>query len=219
MQKKKWLTLAIGLAMSSAVLAAEPPQVSMKTTLGEIIIELDQDKAPISVANFLGYVKSGYYKDTIFHRVIDGFMVQGGGFTQDLKPKPGVNPPIRSESRNGLKNNAYTIAMARMGNPNSASSQFYINVADNAGLDYPMPDGVGYTVFGRVIQGQQTVDKIKVLLVDDKQGFQNVPVKPVTITAVTILKKRIKVAPPAVPAPAEPAPETAAPAPQPEPVK
>jgi peptidyl-prolyl cis-trans isomerase A (cyclophilin A) len=229
MQKLNSLALA-AMLLTGAVHAAENPQVSMKTTLGEIILELDQEKAPISTANFMAYVKSGFYKDTIFHRVIDGFMIQGGGYTADLKTRQGLRPNIRSEAKNGLKNEAYTIAMARHNDPNSGQSQWFINVVDNPGLDYPLPDGNGYAVFGRVIQGKETVDKIKVLLVDDKPGFQNIPVIPVVVKSVTVLKTRIvPPPPPAPPAPpaeaqpqpaAEPAPaQPAQPAPTPDAVK
>jgi len=204
MQKLKGLALA-AMLLTGAVQAAENPQLSVKTTLGEIIVELDQEKAPVSTANFMAYVKSGFYKDTIFHRVIDGFMIQGGGYTADLKSKQGLRPTIKSEAKNGLRNEAYTLAMARHGDPNSGQSQWFINVVDNFGLDFPLPDGHGYAVFGRVIQGKETVDKIKVVLVDDKPGFQNIPVIPVVVKSVTVLKKRIVPPPP----PAPPAPEAA----------
>jgi len=225
--QKKWIALLAGLLIAGAAAAAENPQVSIKTNLGEIIVELDQEKAPITTANFLAYVKSDFYKDTIFHRVINGFMVQGGGYTVDLKSKQGLRPTIKSEEKNGLSNVAYSLAMARMDNPDSAQSQWFINVVDNYGLDYPNAKGHGYTVFGKVIQGKETVDKIKVLLVDDKPGFQNVPVHPVVIKSATVLKKRIVVPEPVAPTPAvmpapaqEPAPvQEPAPAQQPEPVK
>jgi peptidyl-prolyl cis-trans isomerase A (cyclophilin A) len=212
-------TMIAGLLLSGSVFAADP-QVSLKTTMGEIVLELNQQKAPKTTANFLAYVKSGFYKDLIFHRVIDGFMIQTGGYTKDLKGRP-TRPPIPSESKNGLLNVKYSVAMARMDNPNSATSQFFINVEDNAGLDYPNFDGVGYTVFGRVISGYEVVDKIKGVLVDDKTPiFQNVPVIPVVIKSATVLKKPIepKPAPGAQPAPqAEPQPEpAAAPAPAPQ---
>ncbi|GGC18838.1 peptidylprolyl isomerase [Pseudoduganella buxea] len=196
------------LLLSGAALAAGP-QVSLKTTAGEIVLELNQEKAPKTVANFLAYVKSGFYKDTIFHRVIDGFMIQGGGYTKDLKSKP-TRPPIPSESKNGLKNEQYSVAMARMDNPNSATSQFFINVANNEGLDYPNFDGVGYTVFGKVIQGQEVVDKIKGVLVDDKTPiFQNVPVTPIVVKSATILKTPIKRKAPEQPAQPEAATDNA----------
>lgn len=167
--------------------AADNPQVALKTTMGEIVVELDAEHAPRSTANFLQYVKSGFYKGTVFHRVIDGFMIQAGGYTEKLIDKPGVRKPIPSESKNGLSNKPYTLAMARTSDPNSATSQFFINVNDNAGLDYPGQDGTGYTVFGRVVQGQETVDKIKGVMVDDMRGMQNVPVTPVVIQSATVL--------------------------------
>lgn len=208
MQKLTRIAFAAGivtgalLASTGIALAADNPQVSIKTTLGEIVVELDQEKAPISTANFLAYVKSGFYKDTIFHRVINGFMVQGGGYTADMKPKMPLRPTIKSEAKNGLSNLAYTISMARHDSPDSGQSQWFINVVDNIGLDYPNARGHGYAVFGKVIQGKETVDKIKVLLVDDKPGFQNIPVIPVVVKSTTILKNRI--VPPAPPAPVEP---------------
>ncbi|WP_295993950.1 peptidylprolyl isomerase [Rugamonas sp.] len=196
----RFLALCAGVAISAAAAAAAvphpaaaadaAPQVALKTTMGDIVVELNHDKAPKSVDNFLQYVKSGYYKNTIFHRVIDGFMIQGGGFDKNLKQKP-TRKAIAGESQNGLKNDTYTIAMARTSDPNSATSQFFINVADNGALDYPGQDGYGYTVFGKVIKGQDVVDKIKGVLVDDKGMFQNLPVTPITITAVTVLKTPI----------------------------
>ncbi|MGX4640101.1 peptidylprolyl isomerase [Massilia sp. SYSU DXS3249] len=178
----------LAFSLSSAALAFENPQVSLKTSMGEIVVELDQENAPKSTANFLQYVKSGFYKGTVFHRVIDGFMIQAGGYTEKLVDKPGVRKPIPSESKNGLSNKPYTVAMARTDNPNSATSQFFINVNDNAGLDYPGQDGHGYTVFGRVVQGHETVDKIKAVVVDDIRGMQNVPVTPIVIQSATLLK-------------------------------
>jgi peptidyl-prolyl cis-trans isomerase A (cyclophilin A) len=193
----KLMTMFAGVALSGAALAAAPaastttPQVEIKTTMGDIVVELDHEKAPKSVDNFLGYVKSGFYKGTIFHRVIDGFMIQGGGFDEKLKQKK-VNKPVPIESQNGLTNVTYSLAMARTGDPNSATSQFFINVADNEALNYPGRDGFGYTVFGKVIQGQEVVDKIKGVLVDDKGIFQNIPVIPVVIKSATILKTPIQ---------------------------
>ncbi len=175
------------LMFSGAALAFENPQVSLKTTMGEIVIELDGEKAPKSTANFLQYVKSGFYKGTVFHRVITDFMIQAGGYTEKLVDKPGVRKPIASEAQNGLSNKPYTVAMARTGDPNSATSQFFINTNDNAGLDYPGMDGHGYAVFGRVVKGQETVDKIKNVMVDDVRGMQNVPVVPVVIQNASIL--------------------------------
>ncbi|HEU4843510.1 MAG TPA: peptidylprolyl isomerase [Burkholderiaceae bacterium] len=188
----KFMSLFAGVALSGAVLAADAtPQVSMKTTMGEIVVELDHDKAPKTVDNFLQYVKSGHYKGTIFHRVIDGFMIQGGGFDAKLKQKP-TKKPVQNEANNGLTNAPYTIAMARTADPHSATAQFFINVADNEALNYPGRDGFGYTVFGKVVKGQEVVDKIKGVLVDDKGMFQNVPVVPVVITSATILKTPVQ---------------------------
>ena len=198
----KLMTMFAGVALSGAALAAGPatkaavpasptPQVEIKTTMGDIVVELDREKAPKSVENFLGYVKSGFYKGTIIHRVIDGFMIQGGGFDEKLVQKK-TNKPVPIESQNGLTNVTYSLAMARTGDPNSATSQFFINVADNEALNYPGRDGFGYTVFGKVIQGQEVVDKIKGVLVDDKGIFQNIPVIPVVVKSATILKTPIQ---------------------------
>ena len=190
---QKLLTALAGLTLSAAVLAAPAaPQVELKTTMGDIVVELNRDKAPKTVDNFLNYVKSGFYNGTIFHRVIDGFMIQGGGYDEKLKGKP-VNKPVPIESNNGLSNTKYSLAMARMGDPNSATSQWFINVEDNTPLDYPGPDGSGgYTVFGKVVKGFETVDKIKGVLVDDKGIFQNIPVIPITVKSATILKTPIQ---------------------------
>ena len=188
---QKLMTALAGLTLSAAVLAA-PTQVELKTTMGDIVLELNREKAPKSVDNFINYVKSGFYKGTIFHRVIDGFMIQGGGYDEKLKGKP-VNKPVPIESNNGLSNVKYSLAMARMGDPNSATSQWFINVEDNTPLDYPGPDGSGgYTVFGKVVKGFETVDKIKGVLVDDKGIFQNIPVIPIVVKSATILKTPIQ---------------------------
>ena len=174
------------LTLSAAAFAADP-QVSLKTSMGEIVLELNQEKAPITVANFLKYVKSGFYKGTIFHRVIDGFMIQGGGMDAQFHGRK-TNKPIKNESNNGLSNEKYSVAMARESNPDSATSQFFINVVDNPGLDYPNMQGSGYTVFGKVVKGQDVVDKIKAVVVDDIHGLENVPITPVTIQSATVLK-------------------------------
>lgn len=193
----RFCTLFAGLTLGSAVVAAAPatpsatldttPHVALKTSMGEIVLELDQEKAPQSVANFLQYVNSGYYKGTVFHRVIDGFMIQGGGFDKNMKQKA-TKAPIKNEAQNGLQNVSYSIAMARTGDPHSATSQFFINVNNNGALDYPGRDGFGYTVFGKVIKGMDVVDKIKAVPVADKGPHQNVPVTPVVIESVTLLK-------------------------------
>jgi peptidyl-prolyl cis-trans isomerase A (cyclophilin A)/peptidyl-prolyl cis-trans isomerase B (cyclophilin B) len=175
------------LLLSTAAWAADP-QVSLKTSMGEIVLELDQEKAPRTVDNFLQYVKSGFYKGTIFHRVIDGFMIQAGGMDAQLHGRK-TRPPIKNESNNGLSNMPYTISMAREDHPDSATAQFFINVAENTGLDNPGPKGDGgYTVFGKVVQGQEVVDKIAKVLVDDVRGMQNVPVVPVVIKSATVIK-------------------------------
>ena len=183
----RFLTVFCGLTLSHAVLANEAPQVAINTSMGEIVVELDQEKAPKTVANFLTYVKSGHYKGTIFHRVIDGFMIQGGGMDAKLVQKK-TNKPVENEAKNGLKNVPYSLAMARTADPHSATSQFFINVAANESLDYPGRDGFGYTVFGKVVSGQDVVDKIKGVLVDDVRGQQNVPVIPIVIKGAAVVK-------------------------------
>ncbi len=167
--------------------AAQAPQVKLATSLGDIVLELDPAKAPKTVANFLQYVQDKHYDGTVFHRVIDGFMVQGGGFTANMAQKP-TRAPIALEASNGLKNDTYTVAMARTGNPDSATSQFFINVKDNAMLNAPQPDGHGYAVFAKVVQGQDVVDKIRAVPTGSKGGMQDVPTTPVTITSATVLK-------------------------------
>jgi cyclophilin family peptidyl-prolyl cis-trans isomerase len=176
------LTLA-GAAGTAAAAAADAPRVSLKTSMGEIVLELYPEKAPKSVENFLQYVKNGHYNGTIFHRVIDGFMIQGGGFDKNMKQKP-TRAPIENEAKNGLKNEPYTLAMARTSDPHSASAQFFINVKNNSFLDYPGQDGWGYAVFGKVIKGMDVVDKIK--LVPTAGG--DVPTKPVVIESASIIK-------------------------------
>ncbi|MBU0677557.1 MAG: peptidylprolyl isomerase [Verrucomicrobia bacterium] len=159
----------------------ENPVVILKTTKGDITIELNQEKAPLSVANFLQYVDSGHYNGTIFHRVIDGFMIQGGGFTEDIVQKP-TRAPVKNEASNGLKNEAGSIAMARTPAPDSATCQFFINVVKNAGLDYPSPDGHGYAVFGKVVDGMDVVNAIKSAKTGFKKGMQDVPIETIEIT-------------------------------------
>jgi peptidyl-prolyl cis-trans isomerase A (cyclophilin A) len=185
----RFLTVFCGLTLSTAVLAqdAPAPQVKLSTTMGDITLELNPEKAPKTVANFLHYVKTGHYKGLIFHRVIDGFMIQTGGMDAKMVTKK-TTMPVKNESMNGLTNVTYSVAMARTANPDSATSQFFINVADNTGLDYPGRDGFGYTVFGKVIAGQEVVDKIKGVVVDDLKGQQNVPVVPIVIKSATLVK-------------------------------
>ncbi len=181
----------IGLVMVGAwglpAHAQAATSVQFQTSAGDFIIELNAEKAPKTVENFLQYVNDKHYEGTIFHRVIDGFMVQGGGFTAAMAQKP-TRGPIALEASNGLRNDRGTIAMARSGNPNSATSQFFINVVDNAGLNAPQPDGFGYAVFGKVSSGMETIDKIRTLPTGNKSGMQNVPLTPITINAVRLLK-------------------------------
>lgn len=156
----------------------------MKTSRGAIRIELDDAKAPITTKNFLSYVDSGFYDGTIFHRVISNFMIQGGGFTPDMKQKK-TQSPIQNEWRNGLKNVRGAISMARLGgDPDSASSQFFINVVDNAFLDRPQPDGAAYAVFGKVTEGLDVVDAIKSVKTTTKSGHQDVPAEAVEIISI-----------------------------------
>lgn len=159
--------------------------VTLETTQGTITLAIDDQKAPISAANFLSYVDSGHYDGTIFHRVIDGFMIQGGGFTPDMKQKnPGAT--IKNEWKNGLKNKRGTLAMARLGgNPDSATCQFFINVKDNDFLDQPQPDGAAYAVFGSVTSGMDVVDKIKATKTGTRGFHQDVP-----LSAITIIKAK-----------------------------
>ncbi|MFN0315437.1 MAG: peptidylprolyl isomerase [Burkholderiales bacterium] len=157
--------------------------VNLHTNFGVICIELDAEKAPVTVANFLEYVRSGFYANTVFHRVIDGFMIQGGGFEPGMKEKTsGAN--IKNEAANGLKNSAYTVAMARTPDPHSASSQFFINATDNDFLDYraPTPQEFGYCVFGKVVAGTDVVDQIKKVKTGTKGFHRDVPVDDVVIT-------------------------------------
>lgn len=192
MLKRLSLALLFLLALGTAAFAAEKnPVVLIETSMGDIKAELFADKAPISVKNFLEYAKSGYYKDTVFHRVIPGFMVQGGGLTAALQPKPGDRPPIKNEAGNGLFNDRKTLSMARTGVVDSATAQFFINVANNDFLNHrdETPGGFGYAVFGQVIDGMDVVDAM-VAAPQKRQNsvFQNVPVTPIVIKSVKILK-------------------------------
>jgi peptidyl-prolyl cis-trans isomerase B (cyclophilin B) len=167
---------------------AKNPRVALATTKGKIVIELDAQKAPKTVENFLSYVRSGHYDGTVFHRVIDGFMVQGGGFSADMTQKPG-KPPIQNEADNGLQNARGTLAMARTSDPHSASSQFFINLVDNKFLNHTGKNaqGWGYAVFAKVVEGMDVVDAIAKVPTGSKGGHQNVPVEPVTVTKATVL--------------------------------
>lgn len=179
---------AAALALSMPAFA-QSPRVELKTSQGAIVVELDQEKAPKTVENFLEYVKAGHYNGTIFHRVITDFMIQGGGFAAGMKQKP-TRAPIAIESKNGLKNDRGTIAMARTMDPNSATSQFFINVVDNGMLNYPGGDGFGYTVFGKVVQGMDVVDAIRKVKTGNAGGHQNVPTEDVVIQAATIVSAK-----------------------------
>jgi cyclophilin family peptidyl-prolyl cis-trans isomerase len=174
-------------ALSLNAHAAGAPRVSLKTSMGEIVLELDQKKAPKTVENFLKYVKKGQYNGTIFHRVMSNFMIQGGGFDAEMNEKP-TSGNVENEAKNGLKNETYTIAMARRSDPHSASAQFFINVKDNDMLDYPGQDGWGYAVFGKVIKGSDVVEKIKAVPVGNRGQHQNVPLTPVVIESAKVLK-------------------------------
>lgn len=179
-------TFLLGLLLSLNLFAAEAAKstvVVMSTSMGTIEIELNDEKAPITVKNFLKYVDQRHYDGLIFHRVINGFMIQGGGYNEKMEEKK-TNAPIKLESRNGLKNQTGTIAMARTGEPDSATSQFFINVNDNSSLDYPQPDGHGYAVFGKVISGMHVVENIKKVRTGNLNGHQNVPMDVVKITSI-----------------------------------
>ena len=177
---------AAALATALPALAADP-KVKFVTTDGDFVVELYPDKAPKTVANFLQYVNDKHYDGTVFHRVIDGFMIQGGGMDANLNEKP-TRAPISLEASNGLKNDRGTIAMARTGNPNSATSQFFINVVNNDMLNAPKPDGHGYAVFGKVVKGMDVVDKIRAVATGNRGMHQNVPTTPVTILSATEIK-------------------------------
>ena len=161
--------------------------VKLHTSKGVITLQLDAEKAPVTVKNFLEYVNSGFYNGTIFHRVIGNFMIQGGGFEPGMIQKK-ANAPIKNEAANGLKNDKYTVAMARTGDPNSATAQFFINVKDNDFLNYPGQDGWGYCVFGKVVEGQEVVDAIRSVKTGNRSGFQDVPVEDVVITDAEVVK-------------------------------
>jgi peptidyl-prolyl cis-trans isomerase A (cyclophilin A) len=199
--KPSTLLLAAALALGSATAVAQAPapspgpspapapapRVALDTTQGRIVIELAPQQAPKTVENFLAYVKAGHYDGTVFHRIIPTFMIQAGGFTADMKERA-TRPPIPLESQNGLKNVRGAVSMARRPDPNSATSQFFINVADNPRLDYPSPDGNGYAVFGKVVEGMDVVDKIKDTPTESRGPHQNVPVTPVTIKSARVVK-------------------------------
>jgi cyclophilin family peptidyl-prolyl cis-trans isomerase len=174
------------LGLGASVQAADPVLVQFETSAGAFIVQLDPERAPLSVENFLKYVNEGFFTGTIFHRVVSGFVIQGGGYTSDLKLKP-PHPGVPNEAGNGLSNRRGTIAMARTGAPHSADSQFYINLADNVTLD-PKPTRWGYAVFGEVIQGMEVIDDIGHRLTGVKDGMADVPVEPVVIQKASFLK-------------------------------
>ena len=187
MMKKLLQRLAfLCLAAAAPLTWAANPVIEIQTSAGKMTAELYQDKAPKSVANFLQYVKEGFYKDTVFHRVIPNFMIQGGGFDLKMSQKP-TRPPVENEAKNGLKNDRGTLAMARTSNPHSATAQFFINHKDNGFLNFPGQDGWGYTVFGKVTQGLDVLDKIaSVPTGNHPSGHRDVPLTPVVIQSITV---------------------------------
>ncbi|HEV3106795.1 MAG TPA: peptidylprolyl isomerase [Trinickia sp.] len=193
--KSFWLALGSAALIANAPAFAQTaadtaahPVVLLKTSQGDIRVELYPEKAPKTVANFLDYVNAGQYSGTIFHRVIPGFMIQGGGYTASYAEKP-TRAPIALESRTGLKNAAGAIAMARTSDPNSATAQFFINTVDNAGLDYPNPDGNGYAVFGKVVSGMDVVKKIEATPTTTRGPMANVPQTQVVIESARVVSK------------------------------
>src|SRR5688572_20126446 len=207
--KKPSLLLAVaGLMLSFVTQAVSAERVRVTTNLGAFVIELQRDRAPLTVENFLGYVRSGYYTNTLFHRVIANFVIQGGGVGPDYKAKP-VNKPIANEAGNGLKNLRGTVGLARASGAHSGDCQFYVNVADNADLD-PLPTRWGYAVFGRVIEGMEVVDRISVSPTGAAGPFkQEAPLAPVVIQKIELLTDTGAPAPAATPAPATTAPPPA----------
>ena len=181
------MTIAGG---AQARVEKKKPMVKLTTNMGVIVLELDAEKAPETTANFLSYVKDGFYNDVIFHRVIPGFMIQGGGLDENMKEKP-TKGSIRNEADNGLKNEPYTVAMARTQDPHSASAQFFINVADNKFLNHAAktPQGWGYAVFGKVVEGKDVVDKIAAVPTGRKGFFDDAPLKPVIIEKAEVVEK------------------------------
>lgn len=177
--------LAVALALAACT-SAFAQKVTLATSLGDVVIELNAAKAPKTVDNFLQYVKAGQYDGTVFHRVIENFMIQGGGYAADMKEKP-TRAPIPLEARNGLSNSRGTVAMARTSDPNSATAQFFINVQDNTFLDAAQAaDGQGYAVFGKVIKGMDVVDRIRAVPTGNRGMHQNVPLQPVSIIKATV---------------------------------
>ena len=188
---RKHLIAFVALATTALSALAANPMVELKTNQGEIVVEVFADKAPKSAENFVQYVKDGHYNGTVFHRVIDGFMIQGGGFDADMKQKS-TRAPIENEAKNGLKNERGTLAMARTADPHSASSQFFINLVPNTFLDYPSRDGWGYAVFGKVVKGMDVVDKISKVATGNRGFHQNVPVEAVVVESARVLEAAAK---------------------------
>ena len=192
---KLFFLLALGSLLSCSTQSSKfnnkgnYSMVKLTTNYGAITIKLNAEKAPVTVQNFLDYVNSGFYNGTIFHRVIDNFMIQGGGFESGMKQKP-VNAPIKNEAANGLKNDIYTVAMARTSDPHSATAQFFINVKDNNFLNYTAPNsqGYGYCVFGKVVEGKEVVDAIRKVRTGNQSGFQDVPLEDVVVTKAEVVK-------------------------------
>ena len=196
MNKSIFLLLTLGSLLSCATQSSQlnntkgnSSMVKLTTNHGTITIKLDAAKAPVTVQNFLDYVNSGFYNGTVFHRVIDNFMIQGGGFESGMKQKP-VNAPIKNEAANGLRNDTYTVAMARTSDPHSATAQFFINVRDNNFLNYSAPNnqGFGYCVFGKVVVGTEVVDAIRKVKTGNQSGFQDVPLEDVIIISAEVVK-------------------------------
>jgi peptidyl-prolyl cis-trans isomerase A (cyclophilin A) len=202
------LTAALIVAQAAASPSPSPspagPVATVETSMGRIRIALDQERSPISVANFARYARSGHYAGTVFHRVMPNFMIQGGGMTPELQEKP-TSPPIRNEARNGVRNTRGSVAMARTNDPNSATSQFFINLKDNPFLDFGI-QGAGYAVFGQVIDGMDVVDKIAAVRTKTAGPYENVPVTPVVIKSVKV--EGLAAAKPAAAGTASPAPRT-----------
>jgi len=184
LQRTTLAALALALGAAAGPAEARNPVIVIETSMGTIRAELNEAKAPITVKNFIAYAKSGHYNGTVFHRVIPGFMIQGGGMTSDMREKD-TRPPIKNEAANGLKNLRGTLAMARTNDVNSATSQFFISVADNGGLDHNV-QGYGYAVFGKVLKGMDVVDKIVAVETTSRGGHRNVPVKPIVIKSVKV---------------------------------
>ena len=181
------LLLCFTMQSSHSLTQGKSTMVKLYTNKGNITLQLDAEKAPNTVKNFLEYVNSGFYSNTIFHRVIPNFMIQGGGFEASMTQKK-TNAPIKNEAANGLENDKYTVAMARTGDPHSGTAQFFINTQDNGFLNYPGQDGWGYCVFGKVVEGKDVVDAIRNVKTGTRSGFQDVPLEDVIITKAEVVK-------------------------------